>query len=109
LILYDYPEVTGAGVYRNDRFRTPFSIKSQAAGALETMVAAVAKVDADLVLSYPTNGLIYEAGLDPLVIMKKHFRSVECCYAISHNHSTFGASKGAAKATVIEQIFLGRV
>jgi adenine-specific DNA-methyltransferase len=109
LILYDYPEVTGAGVYRNDRFRTPFSIKSQAAGALEAMVAAVAKVDADLVLSYPTNGLIYEAGLDPLLIMKKHFRSVECCYAISHNHSTFGASKGAAKATVIEQIFLGRV
>lgn len=109
LIFYDYPQVTGAGVYRDNRFRTPFSIKSQAGAALEAMVAAVAKVGADLVLSYPTNGLIYEAGLDPLTILKQHFRSVERCYALSHDHSTFGASKGLAKASVTEQIFLGRL
>ncbi|CDZ73252.1 Modification methylase FokI [Neorhizobium galegae bv. orientalis] len=108
LMLYDYPEVDGAGVYRNSRFRTSFSVKSQAASALDAMVAAVSTTGADLVLSYPTNGLIYETGQDPLTIMKRHFRSVERCYAISHDHSTFGASKGSAKSAVTEQIFLGR-
>jgi adenine-specific DNA-methyltransferase len=109
LVLYDYPEVTGAGVYRIDRFRTPFSIKSQAAAALDALVSAVSNVGADLVLSYPTNGLIYQTGHDPLTIMKTHFRSVERCQAISHDHSTFGASKGLAKSAVVEQIFLGRI
>ncbi|PJI45558.1 MAG: hypothetical protein CTR54_06350 [Rhizobium sp.] len=109
LLLYDYPKVDGAGIYRIDRFRTPFSVKSLAGAALEQMVTAISNTGADLVLSYPTNGLIYEAGHDPLLIMKKHFRSVERCYAISHDHSTFGASKGLAKSAVTEQIFLGRV
>lgn len=109
LMLYDYPRVTGAGLYREDRFRTPFSLKSQAGFALDSMVAAVSKAGSDLVLSYPTNGLIYEAGLDPMAIMKQHFRKVERCYALSHDHSTFGASKGSAKASVTEQIFIARL
>ncbi|MDR6189192.1 adenine-specific DNA-methyltransferase [Agrobacterium pusense] len=109
LILYDYPEVSGSGIYRSSRFRTPFSLKSQTVSALHELVSAVSSAGADLVLSYPTNGLVYKAGHDPIEIMKKHFRSVERCYAISHDHSTFGASKGLAKSPVTEQIFLGRV
>lgn len=109
LILYDYPKVSGAGVYRTDRFRTPFSIKTQVASALDSMVKSIADTGADIVLSYPTNGLLYEAGYNPQEIMRKHFSRVETCYAISHDHSTFGASKGLAKSQVTEQIFLGRL
>ncbi|WP_024899488.1 DNA adenine methylase [Brucella rhizosphaerae] len=109
LILYDYPIVSGAGLYRPDRFRTPFSLRTEAASALETLVSQVASTGADMVLSYPTNGLVYEVGSDPLYIMRRHYRSVERCYAISHEHSTFGASKGQAKSTVVEQIFLGQL
>jgi adenine-specific DNA-methyltransferase len=109
LILYDYPEMTGGGLYRTERFRTPFSIKSLAARALDELIEAVAKTGADFVLSYPTNGLVYEGGGDPEEILKRHFRSVECCHALAHSHSTFGASKGAAKSAVTEQIYLGRI
>ncbi len=109
LLLYDYPEVSGSGLYRSSRFRTPFSLKSQTVSALNELVFAVSSSEADLVLSYPTNGLVYKAGYDPMEIMRKHFNSVERCYAISHDHSTFGASKGLAKSPVTEQIFLGRL
>jgi adenine-specific DNA-methyltransferase len=109
LMLYDYPEITGAGRYRTERFRTPFSIKSLAAKALDELIAAVAITGADFVLSYPTNGLVYHSGSDPEEILKRHFKSVERCHALAHIHSTFGASKGAAKSAVTEQIFLGRI
>ncbi|MBO6559268.1 MAG: DNA adenine methylase [Nisaea sp.] len=108
LVMYDYPDIVGAGLYRTDRFRTPYSLRSRVAESFERLVKKISMTGADIVLSYPTNGLMYEVGCDPLKIMKKHFRVVERCYAISHDHSTFGASKGSAKAAVTEQIFLGR-
>lgn len=108
LILYDYPTVTGAGLYRENRFQTPFSIKSKATAAIDGLIESAAKTGADLVLSYPTNGLVYEAGCDPLTLLKRHYRKVERCHALSHSHSTFGASKGEVRAKVIEQIYLAR-
>src|SRR5579872_531341 len=99
LILYDYPQISGAGLYRPNRFRTPFSLKSRAAQAFEDLVGSAAKTGADLVLSYPTNGLVYETGLDPKTLLTKHYRKVECSHSLSHVHSTFGASKGPATST----------
>lgn len=106
LVLYDFPTTAGAGLYRPDRFQTPFSIKTKAALALDALARATAAMGSDLVLSYPTNGLIYEAGGDPLALLRQYFRSVEICHTRQHNHSTFGASKGPARAPVIEQIYL---
>lgn len=40
VILYDYPKVAGAGLYRPHRFQTPFSIKSRAVAAFESFVGA---------------------------------------------------------------------
>lgn len=108
LVLYDYPTVTGAGLYRSDRFRTPFSVKSQALPALDKLVGGAAATGADFVLSYPTNGLVYEAGGNPDDLLRKHFRKVERCHALLYSHSTFGASKGAARASVTEQIYIAR-
>jgi adenine-specific DNA-methyltransferase len=108
LVLYDYPTVSGAGLYRAGRFATPFSIKSTVVSSFDTLLKSIAKCGADLVLSYPTNGLLYEAGSTPSEMLRKHFRRVERCYAASHDHSTFGASKGAAKSAVTEVIYLAR-
>lgn len=108
MMLYDYPSVTGAGLYRPNRFQTPFSLKSKAASAFDSLVSSVAKTGADLVLSYPSNGLIIEAGAKPITILKKHFRRVECCDSVEHRHSTFGASKGSARANVTELIYIAR-
>ena len=43
LCRYDYPEVGGAGLYRPDRFTTPFSLKSQAAKALVRLIHACSR------------------------------------------------------------------
>ena len=108
LILYDYPAVSGAGLYREQRFVTDFSLKSRAPAALDALVKSAAFLGADLVLSYPTNGLIYERGADPESILKCHYPIVEICHAVAHHHSTLGASKGAVKSAVTEKIYMGR-
>lgn len=109
LILYDYPALSGAGLYRGNRFTTPFSLKSKVASSFESLVKGVAKIGADLVLSYPTNGLLYEAKVTPSEILRKHFSQVERCYSARHHHSTFGASKGAVKSSVTEVIYLAKI
>jgi adenine-specific DNA-methyltransferase len=108
LIEYDYPVITGAGQYRSDRFTTPFSIKSKTVSAMRDLIAKIHQKGADLVLSYPTNGLLYEAGGNPLDLLKEKFAKVELKLDIEHKHSTFGASKGNAKATVRECVYLAQ-
>jgi adenine-specific DNA-methyltransferase len=108
LCLYDYPTVTGAGLYRPGRFQTPFSVKSKALAAIDRLIKSSARTGADLVLSYPTNGLANEAGADIRAMLRKNFRRVEMCRSVSHTHSTFGASKGVAQAKATELIYLAR-
>lgn len=105
LIEYDYPTTTGAGRYRCDRFTTPFSIKTKSIGAMSNLIASASECGADVVLSYPSNGLVYDAGGNPETILNEHFKFVKLAVTLDHNHSTFGASKGAAKSLVREQIF----
>lgn len=108
LCLYDYPKITGKGLYRSNRFQTPFSLTSKAAAALEKLIASASRTEADLVLSYPTNGLVRETGTDPRTILRKYFRRVEICHSMAHRHSTFGASKGSAHTDTTELIYLAR-
>lgn len=107
LCLYDYPEVSGAGLYRPDRFTTPFSLKAQAPKALVQLIKLCGRTGADLVLSYPTNGLANKS-MNIEAELKKHFRHVEIARSVQHKHSTFGASKGAAQAEAMELIYLAR-
>lgn len=106
LILYDYPTLSGIGLYRGNRFTTPFSLKSKVVSSFDSLVEGVAAIGADLVLSYPTNGLLYKTEVSPLTILRKHYKKVEICYSENHEHSTFGASKGNAKSPVTEVIYL---
>jgi adenine-specific DNA-methyltransferase len=108
LILYDYPKLSGAGLYRERRFRTTFSLKSTATASLAKLIAAAAAGGAEFVLSYPTNGLVYEADGDPIELLRASYPKAELAKTIQHEHSTFGASKGPASSLVVEQLFVGR-
>ena len=99
---YDYPAVTGVGLYRPNRFQTPFSVKSKAPAALQRLIEVSARTGADLVLSYPTNGLASTAGANVRAMLRKYFRRVEISRTVEHLHSTFGASKGPARAPATE-------
>lgn len=108
MCLYDYPMVTGAGLYRSERFQTPFSLISKAPAALERLIYYSSRAGADLILSYPANGLVRQAGYSINQMLKKHFRKVETCFSLAHKHSTFGASKGAAQQSATEHLYLAK-
>ncbi len=109
LMLYDYPVTTGKGRYRENRFCTTFSLKAQATAAMDRLIRTSSVLGSDIILSYPTNGLVHDSGNDPLEILRSHYRDVRVCEMIGHDHSTFGASKGAAKSSVTEMIYMGRI
>jgi adenine-specific DNA-methyltransferase len=108
LVLYDYPKVTGVGLYRPDRFTTDFSLRSRVADAFKALVEEVASTGADLVLSYPSNGLLHDVGGNPLDVLKATYPKAQLVTEIDHSHSTMGASKGSATATVSECLYLAR-
>lgn len=108
LILYDYPTVSGAGLYRPDRFTTAFSLRSKVEGAFEALIEGVASTGADLVLSYPSNGLLHDVGVNPLDVLLSAYPNAKLVAQIEHNHSTMGASKGSATASVAECLYLGQ-
>lgn len=106
LVLNDYPSITGQGRYRPGRFTTDFSLVSKVEAAFRQLVQDVAAAGADLVLSYPSNGLLHQSGGCPLELMRAKYPTAKLVTEISHNHSTMGASKGPAKAEVRERIYL---
>jgi adenine-specific DNA-methyltransferase len=108
MYLYDYPRVTGVGRVRENRFRSAFSVATEAPRALTDCLDAIASRGLNLVLSYPSNGLLQRAGSRTVAdLVEERFVLVKVI-AIDHVHSTFGASKGAAASAVVEQLFVGR-
>jgi adenine-specific DNA-methyltransferase len=105
LVLYDYPAATGKGRYRDDRFETDFSRKSRVIKAMSDFVEAAAETGASLYLSYPKNGLVYQAGGDVLAILKQHYRTARIAASVDLNHSTMGAAPGAASIQVMEDVY----
>jgi adenine-specific DNA-methyltransferase len=105
LMLYDYPEVRSKARYRRERYSTAFSMKARVVQAFESLVSGTARIGADLILSYPAEGLLHRTGANPRDVLAKHYRRVEVCSRIEHEHSTFGASKGSATAPVTEIIY----
>lgn len=108
LVLYDYPAVTGQGRYRSGRFTTDFSLRSKVAAAFQSLIDEVASTGADLILSYPSNGLLHEVDACPLDLLRMKYPKAHLALQVDHRHSTMGASKGPAKAAVAERIYLAR-
>ena len=108
LLLYDYPEAVGVGRYRPDRSVSSFSLASAVAESMERLIRGAAAIESDLVLSYPTHGLLGDSRMWLSEMMKKHYHRVPEIVEVAHQHSTMGASKGDAKNIVTEVVYWGR-
>ena len=62
LYQYDYPACQGKGRYRENRFVSDFSRKSTVTEAFHQMLSGISDKEANLVLSYPSNGLLHQSG-----------------------------------------------
>jgi adenine-specific DNA-methyltransferase len=108
LILYDYPAATGKGRYRHQRFETDFSRKARVVAAMSDFVAAAAATGASLYLSYPKNGLVYQAGGDVVTILRQHYRSATIAASVALDHSTMGGAPGSASIQVMEDVYYAK-
>ena len=108
VLLYDYPTTGGKGLYREGRFRSSFSLSKQVDQSFEQMIANAAKVGANLMISYPSNGLLPNSLERIPALMANYFERVDNPIVIPHQHSTLGGSKGTHKENVEECIFIGR-
>lgn len=105
LLLYDYPEPTGKGLYRPGRFVSNFCLHSKVDSEFDSLISGAAKLGSALVINYPKIGVLPDPKKNLLAAMKKHFSHAEIADEIAHSHSTLGASKGSDKASVTELIF----
>lgn len=108
LLAYDYPAVEGIGRYPPNRFQTPFSHKKTVHKSMRQLVVSSARLDADLVISYPLNGLFVASGGDIAELLHENFKEAEMVKTIKQPHSSFGGPKAKPKAMVEECIYVAR-
>lgn len=84
---YDNPELEFKGLYRTDRFTSPFSLRTKAFNEFDKLFSILASKGKKIVLSYSTKGLIKEYEMEYL--LKKHFKNCET-KRTNYNHSTQG-------------------
>lgn len=105
LYRYDFPASTGAGRYRSNRFVTSFSLKRSIVESFHRLFVSVAERQVPLVLSYPNQGLLTDAGEDVWQLAREYFSDIEVI-TIAAQHSTMGASKGTSRKLVTEHLYV---
>lgn len=108
LLLYDYPRLESKGLYRPDRFNSPFSVKTQVREAFGQLIHAASRLPVTLVLSYPDNGLLPRPRETLVEMLREQFAQVDIAAQVMHRHSTLGASKGVGKSSVTELLFVAK-
>lgn len=103
--LYDYPSARGHGLYREGRLASAFSRQRTVQAAFDELIRGCAQIGADLIISYPKNGLLKDSFQVIPELLHKHFKKVPQAICIEHTHSTMGASKGADRQMVSEVLF----
>lgn len=105
LYRYDFPDSSGAGRNRSDRFTTGFSLKSAVVASFHDLCRNVARMRVPLVISYPSSGLLGDAGESVSEIARQYFGNVRTL-SYNANHSTMGASTGASKKSATENLYV---
>ncbi|MFT3976584.1 MAG: DNA adenine methylase [Sphingomonas bacterium] len=108
LILYDYPAARGRGLYRDDRAVSSFSHATKVSASIERLIASVHAIGADLILSYPSNGLLPNSKAQITSMFRQHYGHDPDVVPLAHSHSTMGASKGTATHQVVELLYRAR-
>lgn len=102
---YDFPDSSGAGRNRSDRFTTGFSLKTAVVASFHDLCRNTARMKVPLVISYPSAGLLGEAGATVPDIAGQYFGDVKT-HSIQANHSTMGASTGESKKSATENLYV---
>lgn len=106
LLEYNYPVVTAKGRYPTHRYQTPYSNAGTVSRAITQLFQTVAALPANLILSYPANGLYLKGGGDLISTLKTHFRSVRLGHCAPQEHSTFGGPHASTSVSVTENVFV---
>lgn len=105
VILYDFPECHGSGLYRVDRATSSFSHTSKVEEALDRLIECSRRLSASLILSYPAEGLLSNStSVIPRMIVE-HYGCYPDILEFDYHHSTMGASKGTVKTAVREILY----
>ncbi len=104
-ILYDYPGTQGRGQYRPDRQVSDFCLAAKVEDAFSRLIEKCANLKADLIISYPSTGLLKDSRRRIPDLIKQHYRRKPDRVAVPHKHSTLGGSKGAAQSSVVEVFY----
>lgn len=107
LVEYDYPTVKSKGRYRDGRFTTPFSLASSVGCAFVRLARTSVKLGANLVISYPSNGFLFQRGGNLSSILHDHYTRVNII-KINHTHSTLGGRHGPMSSNVEELVFIAK-
>jgi adenine-specific DNA-methyltransferase len=105
IVKYDYPDCTGKGRYRSDRFSTGFSLRAKVSQEMRHFTKASAALRAQLYLSYPTNGLLYKTGDTVKDVLGESYPFVEKVASVPLKHSTMGGAPGVAAVMVTEDVY----
>lgn len=104
---YDFPESTGRGRYRDNRFSSAFSASSRVVPSFRRLFEETANKNIPLVLSYPADGLLAQQGVDTVGLAKMYFSDISTSQHET-THSTLGASSGTHSHKKVEHIYVCR-
>jgi len=105
LLQYDFPDSVGVGRYRSDRHASQFSLASEVEQAFRRLFDSIATHGRKLVLSYPSDGLLENRGVEIREVLRDFF-SIRKELAFDHNHSTLGGSSGKSIKSAVERIYV---
>lgn len=94
LVLYDYPERNGKGLYRENRYQSNFSIKSKAYKELDLLISKLAELNSKVVMSYSDGYRTMLTSDQIFEILHKHYKtdSIRTPIKIEYLYSGFGQS-----------------
>ena len=84
---YDNPKLEHKGLYRTDRFISPFSLRTKVFDEFDKLLSLLSNKNKIVIISYSTKGLMKEYELEFLI--KKYFKNCEI-KRTKYNHSTQG-------------------
>lgn len=105
LYRYDYPDASGMGRNRSDRFTTGFSLKSAVVSSFHDLCRNVSRMQTPLIISYPSSGLLTKCDITVVDIARKYFDRIEI-KSFNANHSTLGGSTGSSKKSATENLYV---
>lgn len=105
LYRYDFPDSSGAGRNRSDRFTTGFSLKSGVSASFHELCRHVSRMRVPLLVSYPSSGLLSKINLTVDGIAAEYFESVQTL-SYEAKHSTMGGSTGSSKHSATEHLYI---